>query len=579
MSSPSPGFTPLSYETLASLSPKTRQAMTLDFVEAGAGDRVISILPLIPFVSKGSWSSVEFNRPLACAVSRVCPPKDFPAVIAALRESYEQMRQANASSQPAPPLDLGDVAVELMGALRQARLHERPAQAEELREKLRSLFDEPDLLLRGFLKISYAPSSAFSHLPRWLMNDNIIHPSIAAYADFDQEPWLWDAVWRRPEWREHLGQVIYHNPAAPYRDNHEVVLLNRPEAWGERFEAMNALLLTHLRETSPAAGEERPPVMAKLIAQSLFPASPQAPANAREGVWELFGERCYAMLLGRDGGHAQRQEWSASRLFNVFNTHQQKHPLPGEAGSLARALFHGGSIHHFDSGVFRDLLFSPDPERREAFLAHYAPAPDPRRPEAEACSPPDPYSDYLSLSNLGAAIYCASRSNHPGSLLRVLDAAGPRAVAEHPGPRKGLDYSALMCVAQHGSLDMFEAALDWAERHGALDECAEAKAWVMSEGSTRKKGDLLALCVALADLDKAAALLARRPDFKMTSARDTAKAMGDKLRNERAGRAVSAWESLLFNKTLALQSADPDPASASFDFEAPPPAAPRRARL
>lgn len=558
-------FTPLSYETVASLSPATRREMTLDFLKSGAAERALSMLPLIPFVSKGSWS-LEYDRRLAGAVCVSAPPSSFPQVIQAIEAAHAGLA---ASTPGTSPLDFGDVFVQLCASLRSSIESGDEPQRLAQREKLRFLMEAPGLSLRSSLMASYDQAKAFAFIPRWLNNDNRISPSSVAFCLIREEPSIWAALWRRPEWAEQLDRSIY--PKAEHLSRPEpgdIPLLSRSEAWLEHPGALGELLVRRLRETAPAEGQERPLVDAKVLALALFPHQLEGSMIAREGVWEAFGPKCYAMLLGREGGHAPRVEWEARRLYSAFERAHKACPLPQENEGFVRALFHGVSPNFFDSSVFREFIFSPDPARRQAFLANYAPIAAHGQTE-----PADPYKDVIAHTSLAMALYGAARSEDAETLLRVLNAAGADAIAAHPGARKGLDRSALMILASEASSPLFETALEWADARGALDECAEAKAWVMNEGNTRKKGDLLAHCVAIADLDKASALLARRPDFKMTSARDTARAMGSKLHSERAGRAVSAWETLLFSKTIALTPKEPD----LVDLAQAP--APRRARL
>lgn len=581
-------FVPLSYETVASLSVNTRRDMTLDFIKAGEGARALSMLPLIPFVHRGSWS-LEYDRNLAGKVALACPIETFPAFVETLKAAHALGREGSSSL---PELDMGDVLVQLCGQLNEARLAEDQPGRSEARDKLQFLLSQADVPLRSAHQLpgyyghdKKTPPLAF--IPSCLASEGYISPSSALFALRSEEPALWTALWSRTEWIQQLDRMIYPSTPLPGstqtapRVRGDVDLLSIATAWQEDPEAVGSLFLNRLRQTTPAPGQERPPIDAKIVSFALLPSNQKGYTASRPEVWEILGPRCYSMLLGREGAYAPRVEWDHRRLHSVFERHHQSCPLPGEAAGFIRALYHNTSPKFYDADVLRCLLFSSNPVIRQALTDGYKPdnTPPPGHPHPGPSPASDPYADVIGRSTFSTVLLSAIKSDDAPSLIRVLETVGPEAFVDYPGGlRKGLDYSALMLLAKNASAPLFETALKWAEGHGILDACAEAKAWVMNEGGNRKKGDLLAFCVALADLDKAAALLALRPDFKMTSARDTARAMGSKLHSAKAGRAVSAWETLLFSKTLAIKSAPADPLSAEFDFEAPVPA-PRRSRL
>jgi hypothetical protein len=86
-------------------------------------------------------------------------------------------------------------------------------------------------------------------------------------------------------------------------------------------------------------------------------------------------------------------------------------------------------------------------------------------------------------------------------------------------------------------------------------EAALAQAQWVWEGRNggRKKGDALALCVALGDLEAARALLSAKPGLNCAYAKALVKYSKDKG-NEIQGLATAAWESILLGK-IAEESA------------------------
>jgi hypothetical protein len=123
-----------------------------------------------------------------------------------------------------------------------------------------------------------------------------------------------------------------------------------------------------------------------------------------------------------------------------------------------------------------------------------------------------------------------------------------------------------MRIAKTATPASFEAALDWFDKKGILDPIASAKAWVHASCETRKKGDLLAFCVAEGSIELARALLAKRPQIDRKSAREAAKALSQKADAQVGAKALASWENLLFADIFNAAAID-----------APPPA-PRKTR-
>lgn len=136
--------------------------------------------------------------------------------------------------------------------------------------------------------------------------------------------------------------------------------------------------------------------------------------------------------------------------------------------------------------------------------------------------------------------------------IKRLDALNIASIEAHPPElRRGLDSSPLMILARETkSAAVFGAILDWFGSKGLLETGAAMRAWVFESGRARKKGDLLAHCVALAKIDFASALMERLPALDVKSARDVAKAMAEHG-GVGSAEVLSAWEAILFERDIA----------------------------
>lgn len=226
-------------------------------------------------------------------------------------------------------------------------------------------------------------------------------------------------------------------------------------------------------------------------------------------------------------------------------------PIPGKSRNHALAV----------CAFLRETLLSPVPGGSELAQAGW------RAARGEAA---DPWRDCFAGANPERYLEAICHCGRPELVGPALSGWGLDAVQAFPGARKGLDSSATMWILAKAPAPIFEAALDWFAERGALAEQACSKAWVYQGSATRKKGDLLAACVAFGKLEAAEALLARAPTLDTRPARDVAKAMGEKAQSDQGGAAVSAWEALLLRRELR---------SAPLPDSEPAAPAPRRARL
>jgi hypothetical protein len=189
----------------------------------------------------------------------------------------------------------------------------------------------------------------------------------------------------------------------------------------------------------------------------------------------------------------------------------------------------------------REALFSPMPGAAEMAQKAWA-----RKTRLE----PNPYLACLRSTNIEKHIEAICHCQRPEIATLGLDAIGLLTAQNFPGHRKGLDSSISMWIAHKAPLPIFQATLDWFEAQGGLLEQACSKAWVYQGHETRKKGDLLADCVARGNVEQARAVLAKLPDAETKSARDVARAMAQKVSGSAGGIALSSWETLLLGKVL-----------------------------
>jgi hypothetical protein len=211
-------------------------------------------------------------------------------------------------------------------------------------------------------------------------------------------------------------------------------------------------------------------------------------------------------------------------------------------------------------GLLHAALFDPRAELAHAAGAALTQAAPQRNPWLEA-----PVHLRSFSTHLARAASCAD----PALALRGWQTCDLDELLNFPPGRVGLDPSAAMLVARNSTPEVFGSFLDWLARRGGADALrsqAAAKAWVDESGSARKKGDLLAFCVAQGKTEHARELLARLPGLDTRYAREAAKTLAAKSNGPLAAgsKALSAWEDLLLGGDLDAapkKTLPPEPAA------------------
>lgn len=600
-------FTPLTFDVVSSLSEETRRLMTLDFIRQEKPDSVRSLLPLVPLFLPGQYHSSSFDASLLTSLIRIADLDWFNDVLSLGLSEWKKYHAHSSMIHRLPKkLDLGLAFCLCCERLNKAKLTGNETLADTERQKIQILLTqfEVDLLEKekhasgkGY-DLSFI-DSAYSYDP--------MHPLAVAFSLKDQEPFILKGLLERPEWQQQLDLALFPHLRTKSFMNlpaHELALVSmftNASIWQRHSEFLANLIEKRIdRMRSVDRVETTLSLNAHVLSFAMTARNkndPDVKMPGRLKLAALCGESVYSMCLGKHGGALPSPHSSSSLVPSMVMTGQALiqlldqlkniAPFDGEERALAQALYYRATTHQINDHLLKETLFSHNAALREATRAYYqpylwetptapaqspsagSPSPSPTESssdeEAHPVLSPDsalvnPYVHIMSLLDTSRShssfhyhhlMESMSKTQDPDVVLASLQACGKDRFLVYPNDgREGLDSSCIMLIALHGNDEVFEAALKWLDGQGILDEAASKKAWVMNESNTRKKGDLLAFCVAKADLNKAKLFLKIRPDWKTTLARDTAKAMGSKLHNEAAGKAVSAWESLLFSKVL-----------------------------
>lgn len=132
----------------------------------------------------------------------------------------------------------------------------------------------------------------------------------------------------------------------------------------------------------------------------------------------------------------------------------------------------------------------------------------------------------------------------------VKAAGGAKVLIGFNKERSGLDESFLMLALGKKGIDGFRFAVDVFNSEGLLKEALDEKAWVLS-GSTRKKGDVLAYCVANGAQEAVEYIYELCPEIQSKSAKATVKKMVDSnISTSDTQRAQSAFDLLTLKQNL-----------------------------
>ena len=332
-----------------------------------------------------------------------------------------------------------------------------------------------------------------------------------------------------------------------------------PQATSRHVEALGGLRAV----ATPALWSERPELGVKIIqaarrasesfvglpavAQSCWRAIANDPdSGAFKAARDAFGEEIFASWLPVAPADALAQAG--------FFAERDASLLP----AYRRLCFELADPQSFMNTKHRlDLLHRALFDKRPALAREAADAVKERFPHVDNVHA----AAGRNLGQLSTHLIRAASCEDPALARLGWDGAASAELLAFPPGRQGLDQSAAMLVARHSSPDIFGSFLDWLhERVGpeALMSQTQAKAWVEPPGCSRKKGDLLAFCVAMGKADHAREILARLPNIDAKSAREVAKAIALSSANSQAGaKALSAWEELLLGGEVGRRKAAP----------------------
>lgn len=376
------------------------------------------------------------------------------------------------------------------------------------------------------------------------------------------EPRVLQALCSRPERVEESNFFFGPKPEAAVNFYGErlISLLERPKFWREQPEAAIAFF-----KAATEAASVQPIARIPFLSLMLSSCDGDSSAPAFQVASALLGDRIFS--FGGVSSNDLRSVVSQAAAFAQTSGASMlpaiealfEHVLGGPAPSMFREA--SGAYKSFLWSALEPALFSPTPGVAEALwsaLSIHAPGVDAYE-QIFARAP--------SLHGYSALLREACRSGRPEILAKALEGAGTDPCESFQGSREGLSISASMFIATEAQdVRVFAAALSWLDRNGMLDAEADKRAWVCSTHNTRKKGDLLSMCVALGKPDFAQAFLRLRPEWDLKPARAVAKAMTHHSFKDKGLIAMSAWESVLLNQSIG--AAAPEASSP----------APRRAR-
>ena len=582
--SASPQFRPLSLEDMGNLSREAMRSVARDLLIAGDLDQFFALRELRPLVMPGSSpDSSVFDIEMAglfvltvdaariedafdmisssrAACSGIGQPNSrshastFSALL--VHCSLRSLAASHAGDAAQASLWLDKAARVAMGALPIGEPMRHDASAQP------TFFGIPMDDSRARLS-SYEPLAQAARAAAMRQDDRATHPlAPALLLAVSGEPRVLQALCSRPERVEESNFFFGPKPEAAVNFYGErlISLLERPKFWREQPEAAIAFF-----KAATEAATVQPIARIPFLSFMLSSCDGDASAPAFQVASALLGDRIFSF-----GGVSSNDLRSVVSQAAAFAQTSGAAMLPAIEALFAHIL--GGpapSMFRDPSGAYKSFLwsslepalFSPTPgvaEAAWAALSVHAPG-------------VDAYEQIVartrSLQGYSSLLREACRSGRPEILAKALEGAGTDPCESFQGSREGLSISAPMFIATEAQdVRVFAAALSWLDRNGLLDAEADKRAWVCSTHNTRKKGDLLSMCVALGKPDFAQAFLRLRPEWDLKPARAVAKAMTHHSFKDKGLIAMSAWESVLLNQSIG--AAAPETSSP----------APRRAR-
>lgn len=544
-----PLFEPMGLTALASLSKKTLASLAWDLAQAGDIARLRSMSSCIPF-SNASGSLDAALSSLAFFVADAAWIEPLATQLEALLVAGKRQLHDSSNNRN----DFGPLATVLaMEALFELLVNPQPPPADSARTKLGKsirLARSPTLpistyfnhslrdLAYGFLTLPEPVAEFFGRecfrLGISTTYPTVIHPALALASR--GEPALLDALLTRPEFIDKLDYSALAGRVGRDDRQSEFKILHSKLFWSQA--APLGLKLLDCARSRPGLSDLS---LHDRVASAIVQSSSGDPCSLPlRQVLGTSGPDFFALLF--DG-----LSLPAGELFSTAIALASKDDFfkPACARLMDKVFDMSTPIRNIESPArwhfLRSALFSPLPGVAEMAQSAWA--------KTQGIDS-DPYLACLRSSNIERQIEAICHCGRPDLALRGLDAIGIEVAQKFPGHRKGLDASLGMWVAHKAPLHIFQAVVEWFDAHGGLGEQASAKAWVYQGHETRKKGDLLADCVARGSLDQARFLLARLPGADTKPAREVAKAMAAKVSGSAGGIALSAWESLLLGKVL-----------------------------
>lgn len=583
--SANPSFRPLSIEDMGLLSREAMRAVARDLLIAGDLDQFFALRSLNPLEMPGSTpSSSTFDTEMAGLFFLTVDAARVGDAFDMIRASREACSGGGASYSRQPSYSyfgallihcsLRSLASSHAGDDREASLWldkaERIAASsiplgDPLRPEASSFptffcipMDDPRAGLPAYEPLAQAARAAAMRKDE--RSTHCLAPALLLAAS--GEPRVLQALCSRPERVAESDFFFGPKPDAltQFYGERLISILERPKFWIEQPDAAAAFF-----KAATQAATVQPISRIPFLAHMLSSCEGDSSAPAFQAASSLLGDKIFS-FCNIDSNDLR---FTVSQVVSFM---EKSGPAMLPAAKLQfERIFSGPSSSMFRdaSGDYKGFLwpnlepalFSPVPGVAEAIwssLALHAPGVDPYQ-QLFARSP--------SAHGYSALLRSASKSGRPEILAKALEGAGADPCASFQGSREGLSISASMFIATEATnVEVFAAALSWLDSKGLLDDEADRRAWVCSTHNTRKKGDLLSMCVALGKPDFAQAFLKLRPQWDLKPARAVAKAMTHHSFKDRGAIAMSAWESVLLNQ--ALGPAAPDAATP----------APRRAR-
>lgn len=577
MNSTSPSnFEPLDLFDIAKLSERSRHALATDFATSGQTARLRAMLAHIPFAKNESGNLRLDTHLLAkslLAAELPWLPELAQTAAKATKEclgyiSNEGRAEGDCGllatylalkaikSIQADPPQTDAAKLDLAKALFLCKDHNMPIYASLNTYNSSKLYGVLDY---NELCIGFDPSNSIAGFAN---SSNIYVFSAAMKLATLGEPDLLMALLDRPDYKTKLVASFSNIDEYKRRDCIGPFDILSLETFWRSTPELGIMIMERSRSMAPE-NFELPCVIATAMIRT-FSKSPASPAFIAAN--KILGDRSLSIsitgaspalsavklgidMVAHDFKYASLLEAAFDRIFDI---------------DPARRI--SGLNEQSRMNCLREALFSPVPEVRElASRAHERSLPlEARR---------DGFVAAYSSTNIERHIEAICHCQRIDTVEMALDAIGIQTAQSFPGHRKGLDASLSMWIARKAPLPIFEACLDWfaSQGDGELQLQAEAKSWVYNGHETRKKGDLLALCVAEGKVEYAQALLHRLPDLDTRSAKDVAKAMASKVSGGVGSQALSSWETLLLKKALDLHKAkQPEPETE--------PEAPKRSR-